>query len=203
MKSARRVLVFDQYAIRTLDEARHSGAVDGHVAITQLFQSALDVLAFEVAGVQDDAALVIAALDALEDELSVIQSLSEHEFLSSGVAAERDAPSFWTKFTGGTPERQELAHRLGVLENIDSYRRRSVAYVAATAQTLVVVEADVSQLHKKLLATHSTIGELPIEVHIASIERSARRLHDETMKRRGQYQGVDSGSAADGSAKDH
>ncbi|KAI0714474.1 hypothetical protein C8T65DRAFT_521727, partial [Cerioporus squamosus] len=172
------VLAFDQYAIRALGEALHSGAADGHDAMTHVFQSGLDVLASEVAGVQEDAALVIAALDALdalEDGLSVIQSLSEHEYLSTGSDV-AGSPSFWSVFTGGTPEHQQLAQRLGVLENIDSYRRRSVAYVAATAQTLVVLKADVSQLHKKLVASHSSIGKLPIEVHIASIERSARRL---------------------------
>ncbi|RPD78444.1 hypothetical protein L226DRAFT_456563 [Lentinus tigrinus ALCF2SS1-7] len=187
------VLAFNEFALHVLDDMRQPGMVDRQNTMMEVFESALDTLASQVAGVEVDASIALAALDALGDRLMLVQALCEHEFLSNGQYP--SATSFWSMITGDVPERRQLAYRLEVLNNLDAYRRRSLAYITATTQTLVMIESDVSELHRKLVAPQSEAGELPIDVHIATIERSARRLNDERV-RRGSRMGI-TGSAVD------
>ncbi len=184
------VLAFDDYALRKLSASRDPGTLDVQATTVHTFQAAMDVLASEVANVLADATAVGSALDGLEEKLSVIQTLTAQESFGAGVAVAEQASSFWAFLN----VRRRLAHRIQVLDGLHAYRRRSSSHVTATIQTLVMIEADLSGLHKKLAARQTDGGALPIEVHIASIERSVQRMQEERLRARAPAGGESEGA---------
>ncbi|KAI0690599.1 hypothetical protein C8T65DRAFT_587797 [Cerioporus squamosus] len=179
------VLAFDEYALRILVAARDAGVVDVPATTARIFHSAMGVLASEVGSVLADATSVTTALDLLEEKLSSVHVLSIQERMATRAAVEGHLSKSWMILGYKAAIPGQLVHRLEVLDDLDHYHRRSDAHVTATTQSLVMMEADLSELHRKLAASQYTSGKLPIEVHIASIEQSARRLLEQRAQDRG------------------
>ncbi|RDX51827.1 hypothetical protein OH76DRAFT_1313907, partial [Lentinus brumalis] len=168
------ILAFDEYAFRVL--ATSQEAIEWPAARARMLYSAMQLLASEVAGVLADADTVTAALDALEAKLWGLHSLTEHESSLAGLAIEDVLAEFWTKLGGNSARRQQLAYRVEMLDNLNTYRRRAVVHVSATIQTILLIEAELSEIHQKLVVPSSPTTGLPVDVQIASIERGVRRL---------------------------
>lgn len=142
----------------------------------------MSVLSTEVARVMVGATTVASMLDALEEKLAVIRTVCEHERIVTETALGEVLSELWTLVGGNKVKLQQLGRHVDILRNVDWYRSLSVAHVVATTETLLRVEAELSELREKLSTPALADDAIPIEVHIASIERSARRLHEGKMR---------------------
>ena len=68
-----------------------------------------------------------------------------------------------------------------VLKNVQQYRSVAVAYVAGTTQALTKIDAELSDLRDRLSASSLEAVEIPLEVQLASIESSVRRLQEGSL----------------------
>ncbi|PIL29459.1 hypothetical protein GSI_08401 [Ganoderma sinense ZZ0214-1] len=177
------VLAFDDYALRSIASAQTSGADVRDTAVA-MFRSMMTSLASEVTRVILDATTVASSLDALEEKLSIIQSLCEQEMVLTKSNLSNVLSELWTALGGNKDKLYHLTNQVEILRNMDWYRSLSVAHVVATTEILLTLEAELSELRDKL-STPELIGDvIPIEVQIASIERGARRIKEEKLKTR-------------------
>ncbi len=180
----RSILAFDEYALRSIGKAQASGKNATDTA-TQLFRSSMTVLSAEVARVIIDATSTAARLDTLEEKLYIIRSLCEQEMLLTQTAVGEVLSELWTALGGNRAKLQHLEQQVDVLRNVDWYRALSVSHVASTTATLEAIEAELSELRDKLASPALAGDTIPLEVHIASIERGARRIQERKLQTRG------------------
>ncbi|KAI0755775.1 hypothetical protein C8Q74DRAFT_1210495 [Fomes fomentarius] len=177
------VLAFDDYALRAIMGAQAAGSDVTHTA-AQMFKFTMSALSTEVARVILEATTVASRLDTLEEKLSVIRAVCEQERLIAEAAMDEVLSQLWTLVGGNKVKLQQLGKQVDILRNVDWYRSLSVAHVVATTETLLRVESELGELRDKLSAPSLAGDTIPIEVHITSIERSARRLHEDKLKAR-------------------
>ncbi len=147
----------------------------------------MTVLSSEVAKVILDSATITSRLDLLEEKLSTIRAVSEQEKLLTEAALGEVLSELWTVVGGNKVKLRHLGQQIDILHNVDWYRTLSVAHVVATTETLLHIEAELGELRNKLSAPELAGSTIPIEVHIASIERSARRLDEVKMRARAKF----------------
>ncbi|KAI0700647.1 hypothetical protein C8T65DRAFT_580132, partial [Cerioporus squamosus] len=181
------ILAFDEYALRSIAKAQASGKNATDTA-TQMFRSSMTVLSAEVAQVIIEATSTAARLDALEEKLYMICLSCEQEMLLTQTAIGKVFSELWTVLGGNRAKLQQLEQQVEVLRSVDYYRMQSVIHVAtvSTCPNLnTVLTSLLSQLRDKL-ASPALVGDaIPLEVHIASIERGARRISERKLQVRG------------------
>ncbi len=181
-----RVVAFNDYALGAIASARTSGA-DVKETATDTFRRSMSVLSSEVARVMLEANVVLARLDALEEKLYNIRTICEQELVVTKAALDELLSQLWTFFGRNKTQLHDLSHQAEILANVEWYRAISVSHVVATTETLSTVEAELSELRDKLSAPELVGDAIPLEVHVASIERSARRINEERLKVRGDF----------------
>lgn len=181
-----RVLAFDEYALHAIAATRRSEDEARHTA-TQMFRSTMTVLSSEVARVIIESTTVASRLDKLEEKLSIIRAVSEQEKLLTEAALGEVLSELWTVVGGNKAKLRHLGQQIDILRNVDWYRTLSVAHVVATTETLLQIEAELGELRNKLSAPELAGDTIPIGVHIASIERSARRLDEVKVRARAEF----------------
>ncbi|KAI0690830.1 hypothetical protein C8T65DRAFT_551759, partial [Cerioporus squamosus] len=169
------VLAFDEHALRAIANAQNSEA-DVKETATEMFKGAMRVLSSEVARVIFEATAVASRLDALEEKLFTIRALCQEEMVVMEAAVGEVLSQLWTIVGGNRSKLQHLGNQAEILRNVEHYRSLSVSHVVATTEALLKIEAELSELRDKLMAPDLSDDVIPIEVHIASIERSAKRL---------------------------
>ena len=140
-------------------------------------------MANEVTDILVEAAKTVTALDVLENQLARVRAASIDDHILTETAIDTVLSELWTKLGGNGQRLRDLERRANVLKNLDEYRRRAVAHVAVTVQTLVSIEEELNQLMHKL--RYDEVKEdygLPVEVHIASINSGVKRLREERMR---------------------
>ncbi|TFK82791.1 hypothetical protein K466DRAFT_499650, partial [Polyporus arcularius HHB13444] len=180
-----RVLAFDEYALRSIAAAQSKG-LDARATATDMFQNGMTVLSTEVTRVIVEATTVASKLDTLEEKLYMIRMLCEQELVVTRDAVGDLLSELWTLIGGNRAKLQALSEQVEVLRNVDWYRSLSVAHVVATTETLLGVEAELSALREKLTGPDCASDIIPLEVHLASIERSARRISAGKLKAHGE-----------------
>ncbi len=155
-------------------------------AATRMFRSTMTVLSSEVACVMLEATTTASKLDSLEEKLYVLRTLCEEELIITNAAIGDLLSELWTVLGGNRAKRQGLEHQVDILQNVDWYRSVSMAHVVATTHTLLAMEAELGQLRDKLTAPEVPEDVIPLEVHIASIQRSANRINEGKLKIRGE-----------------
>ena len=146
------------------------------------FQLATRALVLQMSVVTAEAAKTMTTLGILEEHLSRIQSLCVEESQSTGTAHTKILSELWTKLGGNQDKLLGLERRISVLQNVDGYRRLAIAHVAATMQTLMAVEEELSQLVQRLNTPGIAGNDIPIEVHVASIHLGVQRLKEEKLR---------------------
>ncbi|OJT14957.1 hypothetical protein TRAPUB_8487 [Trametes pubescens] len=183
------IIAFDEYAFRALASTQaaatllHTSSHNEQIRQTlgRTFESSLNVLSSEVARVILETTYFTGRMDALEERLATIHALCERENFVTAAAWDSLLSELWSMLGGNCDKKSSLNQQLFVLENVGRYRSLAVAHVAATSEALAMIEADLSELREKLAAP-GLVDDIPIEVHLASIERSARRLKEEKLK---------------------
>ncbi|KAI0654581.1 hypothetical protein C8Q70DRAFT_1058346 [Cubamyces menziesii] len=183
------ILAFNDYAARSVTSARlalgttpQAGSdARVHHALKRAFETSLNGLSSHLARVLLETSRFIDGLDALEQRLSAVQAICERENYATAAAWSKLLSQFTTRLGGNQGQKFQLHHQLLVLQNVARYRSLAVAHVVATSEALSSIIADLSQLRERLSA-NVLRDELPIEVHLASIERATRRLCGERLK---------------------
>ncbi|KAI0650957.1 hypothetical protein C8Q79DRAFT_998672 [Trametes meyenii] len=190
------ILAFNEYATRKISAAQATTLTisDSSVeeALGRTFHSSLSVLSVEVARVILEITRFTGLLDALDERLAAIHALCEVNNVLTTTAKDALLAELWTVLGGNRAKVFELNQQLMVLENVSHYRSLAAAHVAATTETLATIEADLAELRVKLAAP-GIVEDVPVEVHITSIERSARRLKEEKLRIDGSTGGYEYG----------
>ncbi|KAI0373850.1 hypothetical protein BV20DRAFT_936924 [Pilatotrama ljubarskyi] len=176
------ILAFNDYALRAIAGSKAAGTGDLATTMVEMFLSSLSVLATEVTSVVLEANDAATHLDLLQERLSTIHLLCEQEYFVTSAAKGALLAQLWTFLGGNRDVLYHLENQAEVLRHVDLYRRISVAHVTATTEILLTVEAELTEIRDKLNAPRLSGGGIPLEVHLASIERTTRRLHDARLK---------------------
>ncbi|KAI0708455.1 hypothetical protein C8Q76DRAFT_627213 [Earliella scabrosa] len=170
--------VFNAYAYRLLSEGGSNRLrLEAATTLQHTFSSALESLSIKLEQIILDVARTSDALDALEERLSVIHRLCVRESFITTAARERLLWDLWAMF-GGTygDQLRDMQNRADVLTSIVNYRNLAVAYIAVTTQRLLAVDADLTELRGRVVESIMGSQEVPLEVQLASIDRTLGRL---------------------------
>ncbi|KAI0681610.1 hypothetical protein C8T65DRAFT_558115, partial [Cerioporus squamosus] len=173
------IAVFNAYAYRALEDARATPARtrDLAVSVSRSFTSSLDAFSSQINHIVADATRASDNLDTLEAKLSVIHALCLNETFIAGVAHDKLLWDISAIFHGTYQEkRRDLQYRTAVLEDVDRYRSLAASYVSVTMQVLMTIDTDLSELRDRVFQPARGAHDIPMEVQLASIERTLSRL---------------------------
>ncbi len=164
--------------------------------MSKTFQSSMDAFAAEISRVLVHATVTSMSLDRLEERLLAIHALCTEEAMSTALALDDLLWQLWTQLGGNKKQRRDLENRAAVLRNIQQYRSVAMVFVATTTQTLTSVEVDLSELRERISTSGLLPDAMPVEVQIASIQRSVARLKEEKLTNRAKVLGLANGQPA-------
>ncbi|KAI0720094.1 hypothetical protein C8T65DRAFT_568459 [Cerioporus squamosus] len=164
------------YALRTIEAAKERGATEVERTVRRAFEASIDGLSSQLTRVIVEATTTMVTLDRLEDRLFEIRSLCLPEELLTEVELHDLLWTIWTILGTNKDQLRDLRYRGAVLREVEQYRAVALAYVAAAAQVLQGLEAELSELRVRLYGLAADSADIPVEVHLASIERSIHRL---------------------------
>ncbi|KAI0711716.1 hypothetical protein C8Q76DRAFT_567091, partial [Earliella scabrosa] len=174
------VTAANDYAMHMLQTAgKSSGNFDPEIIETlqRAFYSSSTALANAISSIMDETSRTATILRALEEDLYRIQSFCVEEESAAKMVVEGLLADIWTILGGNRARLAELAGRVGVLRDIDKYRRLAVAHTSSTIQTLWNIQDELEQLNHKISSSTGTEAT-PLEVHIASISNGIMRLKE-------------------------
>ncbi|RPD53698.1 hypothetical protein L226DRAFT_456359 [Lentinus tigrinus ALCF2SS1-7] len=164
------------YALRTIEAATERTSAEIERTVRRAFEASIDGLSSQLTRVIVEATTTMVALDRLEDRLFEIRSLCVPEALLTEVELHDLLWTIWSILGSNKEKIRDLRHREAVLREVAQYRAVALAYVSAAAQTLQGLEAELSELRDRLTGVAAGPHDMPVEVHLASIERSIRRF---------------------------
>ena len=179
----------NSYALRTIGETTARSTADINRVIRRTFEASIDGFSSQLTQVIVEATSTTIALDRLEDRLLDIHSLCVTERLLTEVELQDLLWTIWTILGGNKDKLRDLRRRGAVLREVEQYRAVALAYVSAAAQILQGLEAELSEMRDRLSGIASSPHDIPVEVHLASIERSVRRF-EAALQTRGHVGGA-------------
>ena len=162
--------------MRTIGAARERSSAEVESIVRGAFEASIDGLSAQLTRVIVEATTTMIALDRLEDRLFDIHSLCVPEALLTEVELQDLLWTIWTILGSNKDKIRDLRRREAVLREVEQYRAVALAYVSAAAQILQGLEAELSELRDRLTETTLGPSDIPVEVHLASLERSIRRF---------------------------
>nr|VWP01846.1 Adenylyl cyclase [Ganoderma boninense] len=175
------IISFNTHAFRAIDAVKQKSAAEASSTILRAFQMSMNAFSSQITSIMLDATAVMSNLDMLEMRLLTIHDLCIQESLTTAIELDDMLWELWTILGGNHSKLRDLRHRMTVLKEIQQYRAVAVAYVAATTQTVLLVDAQLSELRDRLVDATVDAEDIPVEVHLASIERSLLRVREERL----------------------
>ncbi len=177
------MMVYSLYAHRALDGVRVSTTNSQSLtpSVTRTFLSSVAELSIQVSNIVTDVTKASATLDSLEMTLSHIHGLCIRESLATTTAHDDLLWNIWAMLEGSY-QRQlcDIQYWTATVKDIDHYRTLAAGYVAASMQTLVTIDVELSELrHRMEQGPLFGQEQIPMEVQLASIEVTLRRLKEE------------------------
>ena len=166
-------VVFNSYALHAIEGSK-PGDLD--IVVARSFHASLQGFSSSISAIIVDASTASSSLDALAEHLSTVYALSLQESLDTAFALEDLLWELWTVLGGNKDKLRDLSTRATLLRSVQEYRATASAYIAATIQTLSSLNADLTELRERVGASYEGSDPTPLEVQIASIERSIRRM---------------------------
>ncbi|PIL26908.1 hypothetical protein GSI_10046 [Ganoderma sinense ZZ0214-1] len=173
------IVSFNAYAVNAIESAQKRGATEARSTVIHTFQASMASFSSQITTVILDATEATSSLDILENRLLHIHELCVQEALTTTIALEDLLWELWTMLGGNQSKLRDLQRRTTVLKEVEQYRAVAVAYVAATTQTVLTVDAQLSDLRDRLMTSAIDPQDIPVEVHLASVERSLLRLQQD------------------------
>ncbi|PIL24710.1 hypothetical protein GSI_12596 [Ganoderma sinense ZZ0214-1] len=183
-----RIMAYNTYALRTI-ESTHKASAPGDprvdIIVLRTFQTSMASFSASIASIIVEATSVSTDLDLLEERLSTIHALCEHEAFDTALAKDELLWQLWTLLGRNRRQLRELAHRASILQSVEQYRALASAYIAATVHSLTVVDADLTELREQLGTQAVGSDILPVEVQVRGLEGSLSRLKESSVGGKG------------------
>ena len=124
----------------------------------------------------------IVTLDALEECLFTLHGIILQEDLALSYKKNDLLTELWTKLGFNQNELWKFNKSLTLLKNLETYRLQVLAQVVAALQTLQAMNADMEDLHERVVRPALAGTKIPVDVHIKSIKLGLERLREERVK---------------------
>ena len=112
------------------------------------------------------------------DHLMVLREVTHREIIGLKAAQADILAELWAVLGGKGHKLRETAVVLDLFENMERCRKKALAHVVATSQTLHTLDADMEELRIRVAVPDMIWDRLPIEVHIENIKAGVDRLMD-------------------------
>lgn len=153
-------------------------------AIKETFLMSMDSLSTSMERLIIEAQVSLANLDKLEQHLTLLHEVVLREDTSIHLAKDEMLSELWTKLGGNNRKLRGMDNHLILLRGVGGYRKRALAHVVATLQTLGALSADMEELRSRVAAPDIVGDKIPVEVHVRSIQGGLERLKDGQMRAR-------------------
>jgi hypothetical protein len=130
----------------------------------------MDNIASHTARLRDEAETSIGNLLRLEEHLRVIHEETHRDNKDLTVAQEDVLAELWTWLGRNRNKLRKIDPNLDSLKKIEKNRKKALAHVASTLQTLRALDAGMEELMTRLAAPDIIGDKMPIEVHIRSLK---------------------------------
>jgi hypothetical protein len=145
-------------------------------AVLETFLMSMDNIGSQVVRLREEAEISMDHLLRLEEHLQVLHEITHRDDKDLTAAREDVLAELWTQLGGNKCKIRKADLNLNLLKNIDKYRKKALAHVVATLQTLHMLDADMEELRTRVVAPDIVGDKIPIEVHIKSIKAGVERL---------------------------
>lgn len=205
------LLAMDEYAIRLLEAVEDRRLTGTAASFTGLllypFRTPYDTARVEAevletfiqaSAVMDgsirrlvaDATAVLADLDDLENQLTVVDEVISRERRVISTEQSEVLAEIWTLVGGNRRKLANFSSNRNLLAAISGYRARALAHVSASLIQLQQMQADLEDLRDRvavpaLLGDAEMAGAVPLEVQVGSIRKGVERLSEGMSKAKG------------------
>lgn len=151
-------------------------------AIKDTFLMAMDSLSLSMERLIIEAEISRTSLERLEQTLSLLHEIVLREDASIQLSQSEVLSELWTKLGKNDRKLRGFAKNLMLLKSVGGYRKRALAHVAATLQTLGALSADMEELRSRVAAPDVVGDRVPVGVHMRSIKAGLERLKEGQVK---------------------
>jgi len=160
-------------------------------AVIETFRMSMYNVANHMARLREEAENSMDHLKRLKKHLMVLHEITHRDNKELKAKQEDVLAELWTRIGANKRKLRKMGHNLDLLKNVDRYRKKALAHVAATLQTLQTLDADMEELRTRVAAPELVGDGIPIEVHIKSIKAGIDRLKEgQTRASLGQRESV-------------
>ncbi|KAG1883715.1 hypothetical protein F4604DRAFT_1575440 [Suillus subluteus] len=176
MHTIQDVETISPYLLRALVLFRPAETAQG--VIIGAFSIAMDTFSMIIERLILEAKICLRNLDTLEEDLLAIHEVAMHE--DAFIAAEKSEllAVLWTKLGGNKHMLQDYEQCLCLLKDISDYQRQAQAHIVASLQTLNSMSEDMEDLRERVAAPQLVDEQIPIQVHIESIQSGLQQLQE-------------------------
>jgi hypothetical protein len=151
-------------------------------AVIDTFLLSMDNIGSHMVRLREEADISMGHIMRLEEHLMVLHEVTHRDNKELTAAQEDVLAELWTWLGGNKRKLRKMDHNLDLLKNVERYRRKALAHVVATLQTLHTLDADMEELRTRVAAPDIVGDKIPIEVHIKSIKAGVDRLKEGQMR---------------------
>ena len=151
-------------------------------AVLDTFLMSMDNIGVHMVRLREEAEISMDHLLRLEEHLMVLHDITHRENKDLTAAQEDVLAELWTWLGGNRRRLRGMDINLGLLKNVEIYRKKALAHVTATLQALHTLDADMEELRARVNAPDIVGDRIPIEVHIKSIKAGVERLKEGQLR---------------------
>ena len=190
-----RITTINEYALQTIEASKAPSSLMARVlpfplsnskptkeAVIEMFLILMDSIDGHLDRLRDEAEISAGHLMRLEEHLGVLYEVINRDDKDLTAVKEEVLADLWTKLGGNKRKIKKMDLNLGLLKNVEKFRRKALAHVAATLQTLYTLDANMEDLRTRVAAPDIVGDKIPIEVHIKSIKAGVDRLKEGQMR---------------------
>ena len=151
-------------------------------AVVETFLMSMDNIGSHMVRLREEAEISMGHLMRLEEHLMVLHEVTHRDDKDLKAVQEDVLAELWTKLGGNKRKLRKMDLNLDLLKNVERYRKKGLAHVVATLETLNTLDADMEELRTRVAAPDIVGDKIPIEVHIKSIKAGVDRLKEGQMR---------------------
>jgi len=191
LRRSTRIASLNDYTLQTIEASKVPTSLVARVlpfslsnsnptkeAIIETFLMSMDNIAYQMVRLRDEAEISMGHLMRLEEHLMVLHEVTHRDNKELKAAQEDVLAELWTWLGGNRSKLRKMDLKFDLLKNVEKYRRKALAHVVATLQTLHTLDADMEELRTRVAAPEIVGDKIPIEVHIKSIKAGVERLKE-------------------------
>ena len=122
---------------------------------------------------------LLGLLNNLENRLDVIADIAVRDDLIVSRDHDELLSLLWTKLGGNRSSKKAYAESLGLLRQVQDYRKSAMQHVSATLLKLQAIAAELENLREGVAAPEVVgYGNVPLQYHIEVVAKSIERLRE-------------------------